>query len=589
MEPEDTNEKQPENSENASSISSDLIRGHINTIILRMLYDGDKYGYEIINEIEEKSKGQYSLKQPTLYSALKRLESQDYVTSYWGGASSGGRRKYFQITDKGKAIVEHNLAEWEYSRTVIDSLISERDYDFSNPPPSSSVDFQILKKSTSRVPVSYAEEEDDIELMEEVPVSRNQDTSEEKTDPTPSQEEILPPVQEETQAVAEESQPVQAQPAAAEETQPVQAQSASESSVVFERTEVQPAPAEQSAQERETQEEADRPKETMPLTEAEKQRIHENYRALIGNEEDATSHYYAHVTKDRSEEGDQQRGYDEPMQNAYADQYEQDDYYAASPSAADMMYASKSPAERNYKDLLNKLYDSSNIQESYYEEMEQQAMQPQPQEPPAAEEPPAPQTYEQPARTEQEVPAQTVRPAGNTASNIEFYDVEERAQKDGLRVTTTNGSRNRTASKNIGNTFNKGKALFLTAVYVFVVMLAECIISHCLRNQLETGTLYILLPYIATFVMLGVFLFLYLNGYGKNSRKSQSRTYISASLIIFADIVLIIVVIAYLAIYFGDTTLPTWIQIVKYAIFPIIFCFNLPLFAILYRVNCNKQ
>lgn len=50
-----------------------------------------------------------------------------------------------------------------------------------------------------------------------------------------------------------------------------------------------------------------------------------------------------------------------------------------------MMYASKSPAERNYKDLLNKLYDSSNSQEEYYEEMEQQAMQPQQTEPPAAE------------------------------------------------------------------------------------------------------------------------------------------------------------------------------------------------------------
>ena len=59
--------------------------------------------------------------------------------------------------------------------------------------------------------------------------------------------------------------------------------------------------------------------------------------------------------------------------------------------------------------------------------------------------------------------------------------------------------------------------------------------------------------------------------------------------VVVAIIVLVIVVIAYLVIYFGNTTLPTWIQIVKYAIFPIIFCFNLPLFAILYRVNCNKQ
>ena len=47
--------------DSASAISSDLIRGHINTIILRTLYDGDKYGYEIISEIESKSKGQYVL------------------------------------------------------------------------------------------------------------------------------------------------------------------------------------------------------------------------------------------------------------------------------------------------------------------------------------------------------------------------------------------------------------------------------------------------------------------------------------------------------------------------------------------------
>lgn len=93
------NEK--DNSGNSSSISSDLIRGHINTIILRTLYDGDKYGYEIINEIEEKSKGQYSLKQPTLYSALKRLESQDFVTSYWGGVSNGEDASIFRSPIRG--------------------------------------------------------------------------------------------------------------------------------------------------------------------------------------------------------------------------------------------------------------------------------------------------------------------------------------------------------------------------------------------------------------------------------------------------------------------------------------------------------
>ena len=56
-------------------ISSDLIRGHINTIILRSLYDGDKYGYDIINEIEKKSGGMYSLKQPILPSSLTRCRT----------------------------------------------------------------------------------------------------------------------------------------------------------------------------------------------------------------------------------------------------------------------------------------------------------------------------------------------------------------------------------------------------------------------------------------------------------------------------------------------------------------------------------
>ena len=139
--------------ENKSAISADLIRGHINTIILRTLYERDKYGYEIIEEIEAKSHGQYSLKQPTLYSALKRLESQGYINAYWktDEVSQGGRRKYYTLTDSGREITERNQAEWEYSRTVIDNLISDRNFDFTQPPPAA-VDFKILKSSTSRVP-----------------------------------------------------------------------------------------------------------------------------------------------------------------------------------------------------------------------------------------------------------------------------------------------------------------------------------------------------------------------------------------------------------------------------------------------------
>ena len=158
--------------ESKSAISADLIRGHINTIILRTLYERDKYGYEIIEEIESKSHGQYSLKQPTLYSALKRLESQGYINAYWktDEVSNGGRRKYYTLTDSGREITEKNQAEWEYSRTVIDSLISDRNFDFTQPAPTP-VDFKILKTSTSRVPnVKDTEEEtkDEVKELREV-------------------------------------------------------------------------------------------------------------------------------------------------------------------------------------------------------------------------------------------------------------------------------------------------------------------------------------------------------------------------------------------------------------------------------------
>lgn len=189
--------------ENKSAISADLIRGHINTIILRTLYERDKYGYEIIEEIEKKSHGQYSLKQPTLYSALKRLETQGYINAYWktDEVSLGGRRKYYTLTDSGREITEKNQAEWEYSRTVIDNLISDRSFDFSQPAPTP-VDFRILKKSTSRVPVLKDDAEDTASLKESV-AEEKEKTELPKSSPAP--EQIVPQMSEEERRVVHEN------------------------------------------------------------------------------------------------------------------------------------------------------------------------------------------------------------------------------------------------------------------------------------------------------------------------------------------------------------------------------------------------
>ncbi|WP_136607808.1 PadR family transcriptional regulator [Paenibacillus dokdonensis] len=107
----------------ASSISSDLIRGNIDTIILRILCEGDNYGYKIIKSISKYSQGQYELKEPSLYTSLKRLESQGYITSYWGDESQGGRRKYYTVTPEGTTSYHHNVEAWKTAKRLIDQLI----------------------------------------------------------------------------------------------------------------------------------------------------------------------------------------------------------------------------------------------------------------------------------------------------------------------------------------------------------------------------------------------------------------------------------------------------------------------------------
>ena len=104
-------------------ISSDLLRGHTDTIILKLLMDGDKYGYEISKLTQTNSRGEYELKEATMYSSLKRLESDGNITSYWGDETQGGRRKYYRITEKGKKVYSENKDNWEYAKRVLDNLL----------------------------------------------------------------------------------------------------------------------------------------------------------------------------------------------------------------------------------------------------------------------------------------------------------------------------------------------------------------------------------------------------------------------------------------------------------------------------------
>lgn len=106
------------------NITSDMIYGYTDGIILRCLIDGDSYGYDLNNSISKKSDHRYELKEATLYTTVRRLEKQGYVTSYWGAESAGARRRYYSITDKGKSYFKQRLQEWNTMKELLDQLFS---------------------------------------------------------------------------------------------------------------------------------------------------------------------------------------------------------------------------------------------------------------------------------------------------------------------------------------------------------------------------------------------------------------------------------------------------------------------------------
>ena len=105
------------------NITSDILRGHTETIILKHLLEKDSYGYEINKTIQEKTNYLYELKEATLYSAFRRLEAAGNIVSYWGDETTGARRRYYSITNDGRKFYQQSKQDWEEAKIFIDSLI----------------------------------------------------------------------------------------------------------------------------------------------------------------------------------------------------------------------------------------------------------------------------------------------------------------------------------------------------------------------------------------------------------------------------------------------------------------------------------
>jgi PadR family transcriptional regulator PadR len=99
---------------NTSGYDSDLLRGNTDSLLLFLIDEhGQTYGYQLIKEIERRSRGYFHFREGTVYPALRKLENDGLILGEWKKLPNGQERRYYSITGGGKEFLAKKLAMWQ--------------------------------------------------------------------------------------------------------------------------------------------------------------------------------------------------------------------------------------------------------------------------------------------------------------------------------------------------------------------------------------------------------------------------------------------------------------------------------------------
>ena len=109
---------------NVDEWKSQIKRGTLEYCILRMISSKERYGYEIISELEKWPI--LAAKESTIYPLLRRLLKDECLSSFWQDTAEGlPPRKYYSITDKGREYLNAMSVEWNNLLEAIEALGKE--------------------------------------------------------------------------------------------------------------------------------------------------------------------------------------------------------------------------------------------------------------------------------------------------------------------------------------------------------------------------------------------------------------------------------------------------------------------------------
>ena len=103
-------------------MGNELIKGHLDPLLMAVVEQGPLHGYAIIEELRRRSRGEFDLPEGTVYPALHRLERQGYLASRWD-ASQGRKRRVYELTRTGRKALEASRSEWRGFHSAITSVL----------------------------------------------------------------------------------------------------------------------------------------------------------------------------------------------------------------------------------------------------------------------------------------------------------------------------------------------------------------------------------------------------------------------------------------------------------------------------------
>jgi transcriptional regulator len=102
---------------------TDLLQGTLDLLILRTLRLGALHGWGIAKRVQQLSRDVLQINQGSLYPALYRMEERGLITAEWGISPEGRRAKFYTLTDKGRAHVAEERANWRAFAGAVDAVL----------------------------------------------------------------------------------------------------------------------------------------------------------------------------------------------------------------------------------------------------------------------------------------------------------------------------------------------------------------------------------------------------------------------------------------------------------------------------------